>query len=249
MQRRLLAGVVFVLGLGGAPFAATAQSCGGDCDGDGAVSVSELITAVNIVLGSAVLDACPAILGGGSGPPGVSHLIAAVNNALCACGPCPPPLPTRTPTATPRPPTVTATVSATPTPTPVVSTWIEDTFRLTGSNCPKQVNDAVRAELPGQSETYRISEHDGAAVVEASDGSTEIAMVDDSGVLHDTFSQSDSQGSCVVVVDGEIAVSLRMAQSTATYHYDVSSSGCPRNLRCRATITSRWRRTDLPPSP
>lgn len=247
MRAPLLAGLTIAAALAGGPVAVSAQPCGGDCDGDGEVSVSELITAVNIVLGSATLDACPAILAGGGGTPGVSHLIAAVNSALCACGPCPTPPPTRTPTATPRPPTVTATVSATPTPTPVISTWIEDTFRLTGSNCPKQVNDAVRSGLPGQGDTYRISEHDGEAVVEASDGSVDIAMVDGDGVLHDTFSQSDSQGSCVVVVDGEVAVPLRMAQSTATYRYHASSSGCPRNLSCRLTITSRWRRTDLSP--
>lgn len=249
MRRLLIAGVMLIAGAARDPLPSAARTCGGDCDGDGAVTVNEVVTAVTIVLGGGSLDACPAILTGG-GRPGVAELVAAVGNALCACRPCPPPpprTPTRTPTVTPRPPTLTPTVTATPTPTPVVSTWTEDMARLSGSTCPKQVNDAIRGQLGGQGGTYRISQQGGTATIENGAGEVEIATVDAAGVLRDTFTDSDSEGSCLVIVEGELAVSLRRSPSTATFRYRVTALGCARNLRCQLTIKSRWRRTDVSP--
>ena len=42
------------------------QSCTGDCDGNGAVAVNELIRCVTIVLGSAELEACSSCDGNGA---------------------------------------------------------------------------------------------------------------------------------------------------------------------------------------
>src|SRR5262249_58715806 len=39
----------------------TAIACVGDCNGDGVVTINELILAVNIALGDAPISACPAI--------------------------------------------------------------------------------------------------------------------------------------------------------------------------------------------
>ena len=81
----------------------TPVACFGDCDGDGAVTVNELIILVNIALGSAPLDACT----GSSEDPcydlpvAVECVITSVNNALYGC---PSPIQaTPTPTATPVP--------------------------------------------------------------------------------------------------------------------------------------------------
>lgn len=226
---------------------ATAQGCPGDCNGDGMVTVSELILSVNIALGAAALDACRAIDPGGTGTVGVAQLIAAVGGALCACQPCPPPPPTatrtRTPTHTP-PASPTPSVTPTATPEPLVSRWIEDTYRLPRSTCPRQVNEAIRAELPGQSAIYVVTERGMTAEVDAGGGSVVAATVDAEGILRASNRDVEMQGSCTVVVDGTLAVSLRATRSTATYDYAVSSSGCPNNLFCTLTITARWRRTD-----
>lgn len=245
MRRLLPVLALALLTLVAGPRRGAAQTCGGDCDGDGMVTVSELITAVNIVLGGAALDACSAILPGG-GTPSVSHLVAAVSNALCGCAPCPTAPPTHTPTATPLPATATPSSTAIPTATPLVTTWVEDMPRLTGSTCPKSVNDSIRDSIAGQGGTYRITERNGQALVETG-GGTDVATVDGEGVLHDTFSDSDTQGSCTVFVDGAIAVPLRMTPATAVYRYVVTSSGCPRDLDCTLTIRSRWRQTNLTP--
>lgn len=69
---------------------ATLAACAGDCDGDGEVTVDELILAVNIALGSASVDRCtPADLHG-DGEVSIDEIVTAVNSALARC---PPPVP------------------------------------------------------------------------------------------------------------------------------------------------------------
>ena len=61
------------------------RACAGDCNGDGAVAINELITGVNIALGSAQVTSCPSFDGNGDGNVAINELIAAVNNALNGC--------------------------------------------------------------------------------------------------------------------------------------------------------------------
>jgi len=69
-----------------------AQPCAGDCDGGNTVDISELITCVNIALGSADLATCTACDPDGNGSVDISELVSAVNAALDACPtPTPPP--------------------------------------------------------------------------------------------------------------------------------------------------------------
>ena len=60
-------------------------SCTGDCNGSGDVGINELITGVNIVLGSTPLSTCPSFDADGSGVVAINELIAAVNHALAGC--------------------------------------------------------------------------------------------------------------------------------------------------------------------
>jgi hypothetical protein len=78
-----------------------AQDCPGDCDGDGTVTISELIRAVNISLGSQPLSNCMAADTSGDGSVAINELIQAVNASLMGC---PPPVNTPTPTASPTVP-------------------------------------------------------------------------------------------------------------------------------------------------
>lgn len=84
-------------------------ACTGDCNGDGQVSVDELLLGVGIALGSEVTMACPAFEAEGSGVT-IADLIAAVDDALSGCRadgtPSPNIASTATPTAT-RSPTAT----------------------------------------------------------------------------------------------------------------------------------------------
>jgi len=90
----LLAALATVLAL-----PAPALGCPGDCNGDAAVSIDELVRGVGIALGSTALDSCPAFDGGADGAVSIDELIAAVNAALggCEIGPAPRPTPTAAP--------------------------------------------------------------------------------------------------------------------------------------------------------
>ena len=80
---RLTAIVLSAVGLWTQPGAV--MGCVGDCNGNGAVAINELIVGVNIALGSTPLSSCPAFDANGDGMVGINELIAAVNNALNGC--------------------------------------------------------------------------------------------------------------------------------------------------------------------
>lgn len=66
---------------------APGSACPGDCNGDGQVTIDELVKGVNIALGQQLLAACPAFDRGGDGQVTIDDLIAAVNAALTGCPP------------------------------------------------------------------------------------------------------------------------------------------------------------------
>jgi predicted metal-dependent phosphoesterase TrpH len=63
----------------------TPNPCAGDCDGSGLVGINELITGVNISLGTADLDRCRSFDRDASGAVEIAELIAAVNASLTGC--------------------------------------------------------------------------------------------------------------------------------------------------------------------
>src|SRR6185436_4160194 len=62
-----------------------AQQCLGDCNGDGSVTVDEIIIMVNIALGTAQIGDCTAGDGDTSGTITVDEIVTATNNALSGC--------------------------------------------------------------------------------------------------------------------------------------------------------------------
>jgi hypothetical protein len=58
-------------------------ACAGDCTGTHTVAVNDIITLVNIALGTVQPSAC--LRGVGSGPVTIVVIIQAVNNALDGC--------------------------------------------------------------------------------------------------------------------------------------------------------------------
>ncbi|MEO8602443.1 MAG: hypothetical protein ABI629_07705 [bacterium] len=60
-------------------------ACVGDCNDDGTVAVNELITGVNIALGSASIEACSSFDTNDDGSVAVNELIGGVNSALNGC--------------------------------------------------------------------------------------------------------------------------------------------------------------------
>ena len=107
----------------------TQAQCAGDVDGNGQVTVDEVIIVVNAALGGCPVPpgvgGCPGDLDGG-GSVTIDEIMHVVNAAL---GDCPTsPSPVATPTATP---TLAATVTASPTSTPFGCpyTFLDDTLQ------------------------------------------------------------------------------------------------------------------------
>jgi len=129
-----------------AALAASAASalgqCGGDCSGDDEVTVNEVVTGVNIALGSVQLSQCPPFDTSGDGVVTVDELITAVNNALNGCSGS---------QATPTP-----TATATPTMGTLVAPNLLGTFSGPGIDGFTQAVSTVR---------IRIEVIDGAVVV------------------------------------------------------------------------------------
>ena len=73
-----------IIGVGSWAGSACAQ-CVGDCNGDGAVTVDELITGVNIALGTLPLSRCSKFDTSGDGAVSINELIVGVNNAVAGC--------------------------------------------------------------------------------------------------------------------------------------------------------------------
>ncbi|MGH3579968.1 MAG: hypothetical protein ACRERC_12485 [Candidatus Binatia bacterium] len=60
--------------------------CPGDCDGNAAVGINELVLGVNISLNALSIDECPAFDPNDSGAVEITELIAAVRAASLGCG-------------------------------------------------------------------------------------------------------------------------------------------------------------------
>jgi hypothetical protein len=65
---------------------AAPPACVGDCNGDGEVTVDDLLVMVNIALGLRPLVDCPAGDGNDDGMITIDDILIAVNNALLSCG-------------------------------------------------------------------------------------------------------------------------------------------------------------------
>ncbi len=125
---RFYAGTVLGLAAVLCPVLVAAVVCGGDCDGDGEVTVTELVTAVNIALESSPVAVCVPVDVNADGTVAVNEVVAAVNNALSGCPQADTPTPSPSATATELP-TFTATptpgVVAVPTSSAELRTWLQ----------------------------------------------------------------------------------------------------------------------------
>jgi hypothetical protein len=100
------------------PGASKAQSCLGDCDDSGAVTVDELVRAVRIAVTGNTVDECPSVDANHNFIVTVDEIVRAVLNAVDGCPAPLTPLPTETPTPTFAWPTFTPTQNFVCTPPP-----------------------------------------------------------------------------------------------------------------------------------
>ncbi|HER19811.1 MAG TPA: hypothetical protein ENO14_02065, partial [Chromatiales bacterium] len=109
MTRPNWAMVVLTVFLAAGGRVAAQPPCVGDCNGNGAVAINELIVGVNIALGNFSVDQCPSFDSNWNGAVAVNELIQAVNAALGGCVAATPTPGTPTATPTETEPAATAT--------------------------------------------------------------------------------------------------------------------------------------------
>jgi hypothetical protein len=63
-----------------------AQTCAGDCNGNGVVSNDETLVGANVALGTLALKACPSADANGDGRVGVGEAVGAVGRSMAGCG-------------------------------------------------------------------------------------------------------------------------------------------------------------------
>src|SRR5262249_39341252 len=164
-----------------------AQTCVGDCDGNGRPTIDELIRGVNILLSGTRLEQCRSLDTNGNGAVDVNELVRAVDDVLFGCGVMPPtPPPTSTASATP-----TETLPPTPTATPTMSgpepngMWREDQYRLALSTCLDAITSAIAQSIALQSPcTYTVTETENQVTVVDCTGASATGDVDAAGVAH-----------------------------------------------------------------
>ena len=88
----LVAGIVGAAASATPVFAQPEIACVGDLNGDGQVTVNEILIGVNIALGSVPLSAGPSFDADGDGQVTIDELLRAINGALSGCAPTEPDL-------------------------------------------------------------------------------------------------------------------------------------------------------------
>ncbi len=251
--RDRLAGILLVVGVAlGCTGAASA--CTGDCNGDGMVSVAELIEGVRIGLGEAPLSECPAFDVTADGMLRIEELVMGVGAALAGCPATPTPVPPDT--ATPSPsatatPTTTGTLLPTDTPTatptaPMVSgRWREDPLAVTASTCLPLITQEFAADLaarPPCEQTIEALSDTAIALVDCT-GTRVEGTLDRDGTIRVTYPETrDTTDGCTVALTASAVIPAALSPTTATYTFAVAFSGnCPLD-DCTIDAQGAWTR-------
>ena len=232
---------------------AGAQSCPGDCNGDGEVRIEEMIVGVRIALGDAAVDACPAFDANGDGSVSIDELIRGVTSTLNGCPATPTSMPSETPTAmpseTPSPsPTDTATPSATPTIPTVAGAWVEQPLAVSDSSCAEIFTSSFSDELASRGPCSQQVEMTGETSVRVTDCSNQVVdgTLDRDGTMHLAFPPSDSTvGECTVTLTVSSVIAAGADPVTADYDFAFAFGGaaCPLD-DCAIDASASWTRIE-----
>ena len=226
---------------------AAAQSCPGDCSGDGTVRVEELIVGVRIALGESAAAACPAFDANGDGSVAIDELVRAVTNALSGCPATATPTPSETPTPSPTA-TDTATPTATPTIPPVAGAWVEAALAVDDSTCAEVLTASFADELASRGPCAQQVEMTGETSVRVTDCSQQVVdgTLDRDGTMHLLFPPSESTvGQCTVTLATSSVIPAGATPVLARYTFGLTFGGeaCPLD-DCTIAASGAWTRAE-----
>ncbi|MGD9763667.1 MAG: hypothetical protein AB7V27_08140 [Candidatus Binatia bacterium] len=229
---------------------AAAQYCVGDCDGDGMVSVAELIAGVRIAQGNLELSACRVFDVTPDGTLRIDELVRGVGFALTGCAPTPTPTdspePSRTPTESDTP-AATATASTTPTIPPVAGRWREEVLGLKSSSCDQVLTDEFAAQLVDRGPCEQLVERSGETGVRVTDCTDQAidGELDRDGTIRLIFPpNSDTVEDCTVTLATRSAIPAAISPTTASYTFQLSFSGACELDDCAIDAEGTWTRLE-----
>jgi hypothetical protein len=241
-----------------------AAACVGDCNGDGEISIAELITGVRISVGAAPIETCPAFDANGDRAVRIDELVLAVIAGLHGCPATPTPSVTATPPATATdtpaatptdtasaipsptvPDTPTATPSATPTHGPVAGLWHEAPLAVTSSTCSPLITDAFGADLasrPPCDQVIDMLDDHTVALTDCAGTRLLGALAGDGTVSFVYPTTRDMTDQCTVALTASLVASAGTAPTTATYTFALVFSGSCVLGDCAIRAQAAWTR-------
>jgi hypothetical protein len=233
-----------------------ARACVGDCDGDGAVSVADLVTGVRISLGAAPLSNCPAFDATPDGEVRIAELVMAVGNTLAGCPLTPSPeasetpTPADSPTATSTPvdtdtPGPSETPTTTPTLPPVAGVWREEPLAVTGSTCLTLVTTAFADDLasrPACEQTVELVGESAVTIEDCGTGTRLDGSLDRDGTIRVTYPvASGTIEDCTVELATSAVIPAGANPTTAVYTFAIAFPGesCPLE-DCTIEAAASW---------
>lgn len=181
------------------PVPPASGACGGDCGGDGEVTVDEVLTLVNIALGNVDIAGCTAGDVSGEGEITVDEIITAVQHALDGC------------------------------PAGTTETWILSDFRLDTSTCPSEIDQLVQSQVGRDSScAVEFTFSPGEIATDDCDGSQNVYPTEEERVIRQSDSQSATVDGCTFDLTFAYTADLRQSPSVVSYDVGVDFRGtCP----------------------
>jgi hypothetical protein len=189
------------------------SACLGDCNGNGQVTIDDLLTLVNIALGSAQPLACPDGVPSGDNVD-IALILQAVSNALHGC---PPP--------------------------DVSGTWREDQYRLFFSSCDPDLTNSILevVEQPLVCD-YQLTQNGFTVMAQDCAGNTAMGSVDAAGILRfDLPAEQQTENGCTIGISPSESVPASVSPTVATFTLPITFSGaCSGLSNCEIVIQATW---------
>jgi YVTN family beta-propeller protein len=192
-------------------------ACVGDCDADGAVTVSEVVRLVGVALGLAGIDECPAGDADGDGQVTIAELVAVVGNALAGCGPA------------------------------VNGPWVQGDPGIRASTCTPEVDSLVQRTIDaGGFDCVYDLQPDGTTLREACGEQSVLrpATVDQAGRVQSTVTTEQTVESCRITTTEALSADLRATPTAARRVLDLRFTPACRRVDCALRVDATWA---LPP--
>lgn len=192
-------------------------ACVGDCDADGAVTISEVVRLVGVALGLAGVDECPAGDADGDGQVTIAELVAVVGNALAGCGPA------------------------------VNGPWVQGDPAIRASTCTPEVDSLVQRtiETGGFDCVYDL-QSDGTTLREVCGQQTVLrpATLDATGRMQSTVTTEQAVEGCRISTAEALSADLRTSPTAARRVLDLRFTPACRRVDCALRVDATWA---LPP--